>query len=180
MAPEYAEAFASLILTDWQFKIKKAEMWQKNAIFCQGLNLGLHNPGAIDGNSTSSDIPKIDLTQDDESLDDNIDDTDDESWSFLNQPKIAASDPNDQSGHEEMVKDEDEGSSAVTSNGQDSGEHEPGHVAVPEARAVTNSAPRAHQDELAAVRVEQMLSSSTSQVGEQSLPEEDWPSWTGM
>lgn len=177
--PNYNEAATSLIVTDWQFEVKRGELWQENPIFCQGLNFSLEKSGHIQQPKTDNPLSQVGSTKQGAAT--YQEDSDDDCLSLLEQLELATSETTDESSNE-VVNVEHKKEVALTSSGQ--GNHNRGSARgiVTKARAGSNEGGAFPTDEEDFVLVSAAPSSSASQENEKTTDEDEiaWPSWTGM
>lgn len=177
MASNYNVAATSLIVTDWQFDVRKGESWQENSIFCQGLNLGLKETGQVQHTDTGNHISQAVIME--HEVPTNQEDSDDY-VSLLEQLELAMSETPEES-NDKVINIEHRKETALTNSGQ--GDHNKGsdRGKITEARVASNEGPAFSTDEKFVV-VSATSSSSASQENEKTTDEAEvaWSSWMGM
>ena len=179
---DYNEAVTSLIVSDWQFDMKRGEMWQESPIFCQGLDLGLEKAGQSQYPHTSNHLPQVGSTE--QKAASLQEDSDEEYLSLLEQLKLAITDTATESSDEEVVNIESSKGMDHTSSSQIPYDEVSAGGTITEAQAASNeSSPfSTDQEDFVIVSADGTASSSTSQQNENPSAgdEIEWPSWTGM
>ena len=181
LAPDYNDAATSLIVTDWQFDKKKEELWQDNAVFCQGLNLSLAKAGHIQHPKTSNHTSHVGFTEQGAAM--YQAESDDDFQSLLEQLELATSETTDES-IDEVVNVESRKEMSLTSSDKNACDKFLVGRTITEARVASNESPAfaTDQEDFVLVSADETSSSITSQQCENTSAGDEvgWPSWTGM